>query len=63
MIAGHLFFAMMKTAYIMVAIQFEECDLVRAYGEGYRKYREQVSMPLPTAAAKERTSAISPTQF
>jgi methanethiol S-methyltransferase len=39
----------MTTAYILVAIQFEERDLVRACGKSYRKYRERVStlFPLP----------------
>jgi protein-S-isoprenylcysteine O-methyltransferase Ste14 len=59
MTAGHLFFAVMTTAYILAAIQFEERDLVRAYGESYRKYREQVSMLFPFTAAKEITIVIS----
>jgi protein-S-isoprenylcysteine O-methyltransferase Ste14 len=44
---GHLFFAIMTTAYIVVAIQFEERDLIRAYGEIYRGYRQKVSMLIP----------------
>jgi len=59
MTAGHLFFAVMTTAYILVAIQFEERDLVRAYGESYRKCREQASMLFPFTAAKEITIVIS----
>lgn len=52
MTAGHLFFAVMTTAYILVAIQFEERDSVRAYGESYRKYREHVSMLFPLRLRK-----------
>ncbi|MEO7971404.1 MAG: methanethiol S-methyltransferase [bacterium] len=44
---GHLFFAIMTTAYIVVAIQFEERDLIRSYGETYREYRQKVSMLIP----------------
>ena len=44
---GHLFFAIMTTAYILVAIQFEERDLIRAYGDVYRDYRQRVSMLIP----------------
>lgn len=59
MTAGHLFFAVMTTAYILVAIQFEERDLVRAYSANYRKYREQIPMLFPFTAAKEITIVIS----
>jgi protein-S-isoprenylcysteine O-methyltransferase Ste14 len=44
---GHLFFALMTTAYIIVAIQFEERDLIHSYGDTYRVYRTRVSMLIP----------------
>ena len=44
---GHLFFAVMTTVYMIVAIQFEERDLLRAYGERYSNYRRRVSMLVP----------------
>ena len=52
MSAGHLFFAIMTTAYILVAIQFEERDLIRSYGDHYRRYKEQVSMLFPLRLRK-----------
>jgi methanethiol S-methyltransferase len=47
MTLGHLIFAAGTTTYILIALQFEERDLVRTYGKAYESYRERVSMLLP----------------
>lgn len=44
---GHLLFAGMTTAYIVVGVWLEERDLRRAFGETYDQYRRQVGMLVP----------------
>lgn len=47
MTVGHLVFSIATTAYILIAIQFEEHDLVTSHGATYEEYRRNVSMILP----------------
>jgi methanethiol S-methyltransferase len=51
MTATHLLFAVATTAYILVAIQLEERDLVAAHPE-YAEYRQRVPMLIPSGAKK-----------
>lgn len=57
---GHLLFASAMTTYILIAIYFEERNLVQHFGAAYAEYRKQVPMliPLPgrTALGHDSTS-------
>jgi protein-S-isoprenylcysteine O-methyltransferase Ste14 len=63
MTVTHLLFAVMTTAYILVAIRFEERDLVAAHPE-YATYRERVPMLIPVrgrnaAGTKEAEAGVA----
>jgi protein-S-isoprenylcysteine O-methyltransferase Ste14 len=58
MTVTHLVFALMTTGYILTAIQFEERDLVDAFGDEYRNYQKNVPMIVPGI----RPAAEEPTQ-
>ena len=47
MTVGHLLFASVTTAYIVVGALLEEHDLIEMFGDDYRRYRQRVSMLVP----------------
>jgi protein-S-isoprenylcysteine O-methyltransferase Ste14 len=47
MTVGHLLFATVTTAYIVVGAMLEERDLLEVFGDDYRRYKDRVSMLVP----------------
>ncbi len=47
MSAGHLLLSLGMSAYMLIAIRYEERDLTNYYGEGYTSYRKSVGMLFP----------------
>ena len=59
MTAAHLVFAIATTSYILVAIQFEERDMMRFYGDAYRRYRKQIPMIIPVRLSKRKSESLA----
>ena len=59
MTVAHLVFALATTAYILIAIQLEERDLVDAFGERYVNYRRDTPMLIPRLRRSRRSGAAN----
>ncbi len=67
MTGAHLLFAVLTTTYILMAIRWEERDLVMLYGQKYENYRKEVPKLVPSllpylgsdesTAGKQRSAA------
>lgn len=57
MSAGHLLFAVVTTAYILVGVRFEERDLIRHIGPEYEAYRQRTAMLFPLPGRKSARTA------
>ena len=58
MSGGHLLFAAVATAYMVVAVFFEERDLVSHFGDAYRRYQEATPKYLPRIGRKRTPRAV-----
>jgi protein-S-isoprenylcysteine O-methyltransferase Ste14 len=52
MTVGHLLFSVVAVSLKINAIQLEERDMIRVFGEQYRRYRQQVGMLFPMPRGK-----------
>lgn len=57
---GHLVYALGMTAYILIAIPFEERDLVEVHGEEYKRYQDQVPALLSRLTPAATDDSLEP---
>ena len=57
MTVGHLLLAIGLSVYMLIAIRYEEHDLVSLFGRDYELYREQAGMLTPRFRRRSRTTA------
>jgi protein-S-isoprenylcysteine O-methyltransferase Ste14 len=60
MTIAHLFFAVMTTAYMLTAIQFEENDLLKEFGARYKEYKQSAPMIIPFVKISKKVNTDSP---
>jgi protein-S-isoprenylcysteine O-methyltransferase Ste14 len=60
MSAGHFLLALVLTFYILVAIPFEERDLLAALGEPYRRWRARTPLFVPRLGRTEGSAPAQP---
>ena len=58
MTLGHLMFAVITTAYILVALQLEEHDLLEADRPTYERYRRETPMLIPLPKGKRKPAPV-----
>ncbi|MDO8795813.1 MAG: NnrU family protein [Vicinamibacterales bacterium] len=58
MTLGHLMFAVITTAYILVALQLEEHDLLEMHRATYERYRRETSMLVPLPKGKRKPAPV-----
>jgi protein-S-isoprenylcysteine O-methyltransferase Ste14 len=56
---GHLLLAVLLTLYVLIGVHHEERDLLRVFGDQYRRYQERVPMlfPIPRRAGGVASSS------
>jgi protein-S-isoprenylcysteine O-methyltransferase Ste14 len=60
MTAAHLVFAVATTAYILMAIRWEEKDLITEHGSAYENYRRFVPMLVPALSRMRAAARVPP---
>jgi len=58
MTIGHLLFAGASTGYILIALQLEERDLIRFFGDKYLDYKERVPGLIPIRFSKSESGKM-----